>query len=165
MWLCIEPNTRCLSLCKDTDFKANHNSSPFGFSDPPDVCLCAKVRIFGLTAAWRRWFLCGFRRGTAGYVGMFFILTAVVLLSCCAVWVCGYGVVSFCWGPFGLPLVVFWRLFCRFLRGVGRLFVSVWLTVFCVVDAACVVGVACRVVVVGVFGRRSWAAVVSLPVL
>ena len=157
---------RCLSLCKDTDFKANHNSSPFGFSDPPDVCLCAKVRIFGLTAAWRRWFFVWFPSGHGRLCWDVFHINGrciVVLLCGVGVWV--WCVVSFCWGPFGLPLVVFWCLFCRFLRGVGRLFVSVWLTVFCAVDAACVVGAACRVVVVGVFGRRSWAAVVSLPVL
>ena len=39
-------------------------------------------------------FLCGFRRGAAGYVGMFFHINGrcIDVLLCGAVWVFGYGV-------------------------------------------------------------------------
>ena len=41
----IRHRDRCLSLCKDTNFKANHNKwIPFHFLTI-DVCLCAKIRI------------------------------------------------------------------------------------------------------------------------
>ena len=35
----------CLSLCKDTNFKANHNSENMKDINKKDVCLCAKIRI------------------------------------------------------------------------------------------------------------------------
>jgi len=35
----------CLSLCKDTNFKANHNASNRGHVSTSDVCLYAKIRI------------------------------------------------------------------------------------------------------------------------
>ena len=36
---------RCLSLCKDTNFKANHNINLLFHNLLRDVCLCAKIRI------------------------------------------------------------------------------------------------------------------------
>ena len=36
---------RCLSLCKDTNFKANHNNHTDEYCRSSDVCLCAKIRI------------------------------------------------------------------------------------------------------------------------
>ena len=36
---------RCLSLCKDTNFKANHNTFFSLRYSIRDVCLCAKIRI------------------------------------------------------------------------------------------------------------------------
>ena len=36
---------RCLSLCKDTNFKANHNFAVASVGALQDVCLCAKIRI------------------------------------------------------------------------------------------------------------------------
>ena len=36
---------RCLSLCKDTNFKANHNLFVINYFVMWDVCLCAKIRI------------------------------------------------------------------------------------------------------------------------
>ena len=36
---------RCLSLCKDTNFKANHNIREVCAYQRTDVCLCAKIRI------------------------------------------------------------------------------------------------------------------------
>ena len=93
-------------------------------------------------------------------LGCFFHINGrCIVVRCVGGFVIGVCSVFFCRVPFGLPLVVFWCLFCRFSRGVGRLFVSVWLT------GVCRVGAACRVVVGGVVGRWSWAAVVSLPVL
>ena len=38
-------NPGCLSLCKDTNFKANHNDFIRRFGAIHDVCLCAKIRI------------------------------------------------------------------------------------------------------------------------
>ena len=35
----------CLSLCKDTNFKANHNHVASVHYVSADVCLCAKIRI------------------------------------------------------------------------------------------------------------------------
>ena len=35
----------CLSLCKDTNFKANHNMHISRLKVHADVCLCAKIRI------------------------------------------------------------------------------------------------------------------------
>ena len=34
-----------MSLCKDTNFKANHNAYAESLINAPDVCLCAKIRI------------------------------------------------------------------------------------------------------------------------
>jgi len=36
---------RCLSLCKDTNFKANHNNMQILLHKFYDVCLYAKIRI------------------------------------------------------------------------------------------------------------------------
>ena len=35
----------CLSLCKDTNFKANHNNRMKHLVGGKDVCLYAKIRI------------------------------------------------------------------------------------------------------------------------
>ena len=37
--------SRCLSLCKDTNFKANHNLRADTTEAPADVCRYAKIRI------------------------------------------------------------------------------------------------------------------------
>ena len=48
----------CLSLCKDTNFKANHNSLRETVSCTIDVCLCAKIRILKqITTTWHCYFL------------------------------------------------------------------------------------------------------------
>ena len=36
---------RCLLLCKDKNFKANHNMITFMFVELNDVCYYAKIRI------------------------------------------------------------------------------------------------------------------------
>ena len=36
---------RCLLLCKDKNFKANHNSAPVPCTAATDVCYSAKIRI------------------------------------------------------------------------------------------------------------------------
>ena len=36
---------RCLLLCKDKNFKANHNREYYDFYFVPDVCYYAKIRI------------------------------------------------------------------------------------------------------------------------
>ena len=36
---------RCLLLCKDKNFKANHNMSYYRVSEYGDVCYYAKIRI------------------------------------------------------------------------------------------------------------------------
>ena len=39
------PAARCLSKRKDTNFKANHNSRKIANFEKRDVCLSAKIRI------------------------------------------------------------------------------------------------------------------------
>ena len=46
-------SARCLSLCKDTNFKANHNACIWSVTVSLDVCLCAKIRILKqITTIW-----------------------------------------------------------------------------------------------------------------
>ena len=41
----MDKKERCLSLCKDKNFKANHNTSTILSLSESDVCHYAKIRI------------------------------------------------------------------------------------------------------------------------
>ena len=43
--LLVLTSARCLLLCKDKNFKANHNIKMYGINNKKDVCYYAKIRI------------------------------------------------------------------------------------------------------------------------